>query len=436
LGVQVAWLAGRQKSAQRRAELESVADGAAALVVGTHALIQDAVRFARLGLAIVDEQHRFGVVQRLALRRLAAVDAPQDTGPAGNIQAGEGNPADAWSGVPHLLMLSATPIPRTLAMSYLADLDVSVIDQLPPGRKPVVTKLVSERRRDALIGAVADQVANGRQVYWVCPLVDDEASEALRVEAQDQAEARAATDLQARSSPAAQSRLQAHRPAGAGAGTGRSSPPPDAPPEPNGAGPHGADGPPLAATLVIDELREALPRLRVGLLHGQLPQAEKAAVMAAFAAGGLDVLVATTVVEVGLDVANATLMVVDHAQRFGLAQLHQLRGRVGRGRDRSYCVLLYDEPLSAAARERLMILHGTNDGFEIARRDLALRGPGEFLGARQSGQPLLRYADLTQDAVLVEHARDASTALLRDNPAGAQAHARRWLAGREGFLGA
>jgi ATP-dependent DNA helicase RecG len=372
LGVEVAWLAGRQKAPQRRAALEAAASGAAALVVGTHALIQQAVRFARLGLAIVDEQHRFGVVQRLALRRLAAVDPV--------------------AGAPHLLMLSATPIPRTLAMSYLADLDVSVIDALPPGRQPVVTKLLAQRRRELLIGAVAGQVALGRQVYWVCPLVEDDAAPPLEGEAQE--------------------------------------------PDPADPAPAADEGPPLAATVVIDELRAAMPQVRVGLLHGQLPPAAKATVMAAFAAGELDVLVATTVVEVGVDVTNATLMVVDHAQRFGLAQLHQLRGRVGRGAARSYCVLLYDEPLAPAARERLMILHGTTDGFEIARRDLALRGPGEFLGARQSGQPLLRYADLTQDAALVEHARATATVLLRDNPAAAQTHAHRWLAGREGFLGA
>ena len=270
-----------------------------------------------------------------------------------------------------------------------------------------MTKLLSERRRATLISAVAGQVAHGRQVYWVCPRVEDDTAQGQQGEAPEP------------------HRWQAWR----GADRPESAASID-------DAPAGGDDAPLAATDVIDELRAALPQVRVGLLHGQLPPAAKAAVMAAFAAGELDVLVATTVVEVGVDVTNASLMVVDHAQRFGLAQLHQLRGRVGRGAARGYCVLLYDEPLAATARERLMILHGTTDGFEIARRDLALRGPGEFLGARQSGQPLLRYADLAQDAALVEHARSTATVLLRDNPAAAQAHARRWLAGREGFLGA
>jgi ATP-dependent DNA helicase RecG len=333
-------------AAAKRAAQQAVASGAAQLVVGTHALIQEAVEFRQLGLAIVDEQHRFGVAQRLALR-------------------GEGR-AEL---LPHLLMLSATPIPRTLAMSYLADLDVSVIDELPPGRRPVVTKLVSMRRREEVMERIRAEVRAGRQAYWVCPLI----------EASDVIEATAATETHAR-------------------------------------------------------ITELLPDLRIGLLHGQLPAGEKSAVMQAFVARDLDVLVATTVIEVGVDVANATLMVIEHAERFGLAQLHQLRGRVGRGADESFCILLYDDALSDVARERLKVIYETADGFEVARRDLMMRGPGEFLGARQSGAPLLRFADLERDAALVEQARGAATELLAKEPAAAAAHVRRWYEGRHAFL--
>ena len=350
LGVRVAWLAGKLKAAEKRAAQQAAASGEAQLLVGTHALIQEAVRFANLGLAIVDEQPRFGVAQRLRLR--SRTDGAERT--------------------PHLLMLSATPIPRTLAMSYYADLDVSVIDELPPGRQPVVTKLVSAGRRDEVLGRVRAEAARGAQVYWVCPLVQ---------EGEDESTAEL-----------------------------------------------------TAATRMAEETRALLPELRFGLLHGQLPPAEKTAVMCAFAAGEIDVLVATTVIEVGVDVANATLMVVEHAQRFGLAQLHQLRGRIGRGSGRSYCVLLFDEPLSEAARERLKILYESADGFEIARRDLQLRGPGEFLGARQSGLPLLRFADLERDVDLLERAREVALRMLADEPALAAAHARRWLGARAEFL--
>jgi ATP-dependent DNA helicase RecG len=343
LGVQVVWLTGKLKAGEKRAAHAAIADGTAQLVVGTHALVQDAVKFARLGLAIVDEQHRFGVAQRLALRDAAVA--------------------------PHLLMLSATPIPRTLAMSYLADVDVSVIDELPPGRLPVTTKLVSTTRREEVLGRIRGDVAAGRQVYWVCPLVDE--SEKLEP----------GVEL-------------------------------------------------TAATTLYEQTRALLPDLRLGLLHGQLPAAEKAQVMQAFATGKIDVLVATTVIEVGVDVPNATLMVIDHAQRFGLAQLHQLRGRVGRGATQSYCVLLFDEPLSDAARERLKVIFETTDGFEVARRDLQLRGPGEFLGARQAGVPLLRFADLDRDTGLVEFARDAAAVLQERHPALATEHVRRWLGTR------
>jgi ATP-dependent DNA helicase RecG len=350
LGVRIAWLAGKLKPAEKAAAQARLAAGEVDLAVGTHALIQDAVRFARLGLAIVDEQHRFGVAQRLALR------------------AGEGAAGD---GAAHLLTLSATPIPRTLAMSYLADLDVSVIDELPPGRQPVRTKLVAVRRKDEVMASIRAEVAQGRQAYWVCPLIV----------ASDELELTAATETHA-------------------------------------------------------QIVAALPELRVGLLHGQMAAAEKAATMAAFVAGALDVLVATTVIEVGVDVPNATLMVIEHAERFGLAQLHQLRGRVGRGAEASFCILLFDEPLSEAARARLKVIYETADGFEVARRDLELRGPGEFLGARQSGQPLLRFADLIEDAELVEHARELAERWLREDPAAAREHARRWFEGRQDFLAA
>jgi len=358
LGVRVAWLTGRLRAADKRAAQQAAAAGTVDLVIGTHALVQDAVSFARLGLAIVDEQHRFGVRQRLALR----------TGRKQAARVLNTNDAEA---TPHVLMLSATPIPRTLALSYLADLDVSTIDEMPPGRHPVTTKIIAARRQGEVLRRISTAVASGRQAYWVCPLVDDSDEVAA-----------------------------------------------------------------TAATRRYDETRAALPNLRVGLVHGQLPAAEKAAAMQRFIAGEIDLLVATTVIEVGVDVANATLMVIEHAERFGLAQLHQLRGRVGRGGQQSFCILLYEEPLSAAARERLKVIFESNDGFEIARRDLALRGPGEFLGSRQSGLPLLRYADLQQDAALVELARNASATLLAEHPAAAAAHIARWLGPRAAMLDA
>lgn len=347
LGVPTQWLVGRLSAAAKRRAQQQIADGAPQLVVGTHALIQDAVSFPRLGLAIVDEQHRFGVAQRLALRDASGEMAP------------------------HMLMLSATPIPRTLAMSYLADLDVSVIDELPPGRRAVITKLASAQRRDEVIARIRAEVAAGRQAYWVCPLVEES----------DVVEAAAATATHA-------------------------------------------------------HITALLPELRVGLLHGQLPADEKTAVMQAFVAGRIDVLVATTVIEVGVDVANATLMVIEHAERFGLAQLHQLRGRVGRGAEQSYCLLLFEAPLSEAARERLKVVYETTDGFEVARRDLDMRGPGEFLGARQAGVPLLRFADLGRDVELVEQARAVAEQMLAHDEPAAREHLRRWYTGRSDFLAA
>jgi ATP-dependent DNA helicase RecG len=354
LGVKVAWLTGSLKKKEKTEAQALIESGAAQLVIGTHALIQEGVEFAKLGLVIVDEQHRFGVGQRLALRN-KGLDA--------------GNGATQPQTVPHQLMMSATPIPRTLAMTFYADLEVSVIDELPPGRTPIVTRIIDQNRRDEVIERVHAAALEGRQVYWVCPLIEE--SEALQLQT--------ATDTHAM-------------------------------------------------------LSEALPDLRVGLVHGRMKPAEKQAVMDAFIHGEIHVLVATTVIEVGVDVPNASLMVIEHAERFGLSQLHQLRGRVGRGSAASVCLLLYQSPLGPTAKQRLMTMRETTDGFEIARRDLEIRGPGEFLGARQSGQAMLRFADLQTDQWLVEKARDVAQALLRDDPATVEAHLARWLGGREEFL--
>ncbi|WP_454805059.1 ATP-dependent DNA helicase RecG [Paraburkholderia fungorum] len=352
LGVSVAWLAGSLKTKEKRAAIEAAALGTAQLVIGTHAIIQDAVEFARLGLVIVDEQHRFGVAQRLALRAKAQ------------------NAADgAHDFQPHQLMMSATPIPRTLAMTYYADLDVSTIDELPPGRTPILTKLVSDARREEVIGRVREAALTGRQVYWVCPLIEE--SETLQLQ---------------------------------------------------------------TAVETYETLVAALPELNVGLVHGRLAPAEKAAVMDAFTRNEVQLLVATTVIEVGVDVPNASLMVIEHAERFGLAQLHQLRGRVGRGSAASVCVLLYTGPLSMTARARLQTMRETTDGFEIARRDLEIRGPGEFLGARQSGAAMLRFADLQNDQWLIEPAREAAAALLEKYPDVVLQHLARWLGAREQYL--
>ncbi|WER45386.1 ATP-dependent DNA helicase RecG [Cupriavidus sp. WKF15] len=354
LGVPVVWLAGSLKAREKREAVARVESGEARLAIGTHALIQDTVRFARLGLSVVDEQHRFGVAQRLALRGKARGAEPAQPAP---------------DTVPHQLMMSATPIPRTLAMTYYADLDVSVIDELPPGRTPIVTRLVNDERRDEVIGRIHHAAAEGRQVYWVCPLIEE--SEALQLQ---------------------------------------------------------------TAVETYETLVAALPDLRVGLVHGRLPPAEKASVMDDFSANRLQVLVATTVIEVGVDVPNASLMVIEHAERFGLAQLHQLRGRVGRGTAESVCLLMYQAPLSPTARERLATMRETTDGFEIARRDLEIRGPGEFLGARQSGEAMLRFADLNTDAWLVEYAQEAAQLMLTQFPEAVEAHLSRWLGGREHYL--
>jgi ATP-dependent DNA helicase RecG len=347
LGIGIAWLTGSRKGKGRTQMLERVASGEAALAVGTHAVIQDDVHFAKLGLAIVDEQHRFGVAQRLELRRKLAHQQLE----------------------PHLLMMSATPIPRTLAMTYFADLDVSTIDELPPGRTPVLTKVFADNRRDEVIARIRDEVERGRQVYWVCPLIEE--SESL--------------DLQ-------------------------------------------------NATETHQQLSAALPDRMVGLLHGRMPSAEKAAVMSLFSGGQMSVLVSTTVIEVGVDVPNASLMVVEHAERFGLSQLHQLRGRVGRGAVASVCVLVYTGPLSETGRARLKAMAETNDGFEIARRDLEIRGPGEFMGSRQSGDALLRFADLAEDNALLQHARRVAPQLLDAHPGAAREHVARWLGAKTDYL--
>ena len=350
----VAWLSGTQKAKERREMLAKIESGEAALVVGTHAIIQSKVTFAKLALVVVDEQHRFGVAQRLALKEKTQGDM-----------------------YPHLLMMSATPIPRTLAMSYYADLDVSTIDELPPGRTPIVTKIVAMSKRDEVVRRIIDQLKAGRQVYWVCPLIEE--SEAV--------------DL-------------------------------------------------VNATETHAALQAALPQYCVALLHSKIATPEKKIIMAAFEKNDIQVLVSTTVIEVGVDVPNATLMVIEHAERFGLAQLHQLRGRVGRGLAASACVLLYatneSGKLGDAAKARLKAMVDTTDGFEIARRDLDIRGPGEFLGARQSGAQMLRFADLSQpqDQDWLKWAQTTAPALLDTKLDMALRHVERWLPSGASFMGA
>ena len=340
LGVRVGWLTGRMPAKARRAALEAIASGQAQVVVGTHALFQDGVDFHALALAIVDEQHRFGVHQRLALR---------DKG----MRSGE---------VPHQVVMTATPIPRTLTMTHYADLDVSVIDELPPGRTPVTTAVFNETRRAELVERVAEACARGQQVYWVCPIIEES----------DVLEAQAAEETAA-------------------------------------------------------HLCAALTDVRVGLVHGRMKSAEKEAVMQRFAAGDTDLLVATTVIEVGVDVPNASLMVIENAERMGLSQLHQLRGRVGRGAAKSYCMLMYKAPLSRNARERLGAMRHSNDGFFIAEKDLELRGPGELLGTRQAGMARLRVAELARDHDLLDDVAATADRLLERDRARAEALVRRWV---------
>jgi ATP-dependent DNA helicase RecG len=389
LGIEPVWLSGSLKKKEKQLAAERIASGETLLAIGTHALFQQQVEFHKLGLAIVDEQHKFGVQQRLDLRnkgKIANTDATMQS------NANE----------PHQLMMSATPIPRTLAMSYYADLDVSVIDELPPGRTPVITKLVSDARRDEVTDRVRTACMAGQQAYWVCPLIDESEAQLRHVTGE-----------------ASRSREQLLSPSSRTHRLRRTV----------------SEGQQLQTALETFELlTQTFPELRVGLVHGKLPSVEKMAMMSAFKAGELQLLVATTVIEVGVDVPNASLMVIDHAERMGLAQLHQLRGRVGRGAAQSLCILLYQQPLSELARARLKIIYESNDGFAIAQQDLHLRGPGELLGARQSGVAMLRFADISADEDLLDQARLAADELLRDFPEAARAHLQRWMASKHDYL--
>ena len=347
LGVKIAWLTGSLKVKEKREAQEQIASGSAHLVIGTHALIQEGVEFAKLGFAVIDEQHRFGVKQRLQLQQKI----------------------DDVEVHCHQLMMSATPIPRTLAMTFYADLEVSVIDELPPGRSPIVTKLVKNERRQEVVSGLLAELAKGRQVYWVCPLIEE--SDTLQLK---------------------------------------------------------------TAVETHEALVKALPNVKIGLVHGRLKSQEKNSVMQSFVSGDIQILVATTVIEVGVDVPNASLMVIEHAERFGYAQLHQLRGRVGRGSAESVCILLYGQELSLAAKERLQTLKETQDGFLIAERDLALRGPGELLGSKQSGDAMLRFIDLQKEQWLIEKTQQLSVALLSNYPEIAEQHLSRWLGSRAEYL--
>ncbi|MGH8751742.1 MAG: ATP-dependent DNA helicase RecG [Burkholderiales bacterium] len=374
LNISIAWLTGSLNKKEKQEMQDSIRQGKAQLMIGTHALIQDQVEFKKLGLAIIDEQHRFGVQQRLALRIKGSKQGMQ----------------------PHQLMMSATPIPRTLSMSYYADLDVSVIDELPPGRTPVVTKLLAESRRAEVVARVRDACVAGKQAYWVCPLIEVALSPTSPPEGE--------------SDNVPLSRRE------------------------RGKG-EGIEALQLKTALeTYAVLKNTFPELKVGLVHGRLSNAEKSEAMRAFQHNEIQLLVATTVIEVGVDVPNASLMVIEHAERMGLSQLHQLRGRVGRGSEHSTCILMYQSPLGETARARLKIIFENHDGFEIARRDLQLRGPGEFLGSRQSGVPLLRFADINGDADLLDAARAVAARMLNEYPQAAQRHLRRWLGGRQEYI--
>ncbi len=347
LGIQLGWLTGRLKASERREQLEAIREGKARVIVGTHALFQEGVDFAHLGLIIIDEQHRFGVHQRLSLR---------EKGTTGRLR-------------PHQLIMTATPIPRTLAMSAYADLDCSVIDELPPGRTPVSTVVISDQRREDVIERVRLACEQGRQAYWVCTLIEE--SETLAAQ---------------------------------------------------------------AAQVTAESLAESLPHLRIALIHGRLKPAEKEQVMTAFKAGEVDLLVATTVIEVGVDVPNASLMIIENPERLGLAQLHQLRGRVGRGATASHCVLLYGSPLSHHSRERLRVMRETNDGFVIAEEDLHLRGAGEVLGTRQTGEMQFKIADLQRDAHLLPAVKEAARVMMEEYPELCHEIVQRWLGNNHEYL--
>ena len=346
LGISMAFLSGKTKGKKRQETLDQIASGEAMVVVGTHALFQDDVIFHKLGMAVIDEQHRFGVHQRMALRK-----------------KGEKN-----GGLPDQLIMTATPIPRTLAMSAYADLDVSVIDELPPGRTPINTVVIGDDRREAVIKRLKTACLEGRQAYWVCTLIEE--SEALQCQ---------------------------------------------------------------AAEVTAQQLKETLPELSIGLVHGRMKASEKAEVMKAFKEGHLHLLVATTVIEVGVDVPNASLMIIENPERLGLAQLHQLRGRVGRGNIASHCLLMYHAPLSQQSRERLQVMRDSNDGFVIAEKDLELRGPGEVLGTRQTGLAQFRVADLERDRDLLMAVRTAAQELIQQSPEGVEPLVHRWLGKGEDY---
>ncbi len=346
LGIKVALLTGRLKGKMRREVTTQISSGAARVVVGTHALFQESVRFAHLALIVVDEQHRFGVHQRLALREKGGAEGR----------------------CPHQLIMTATPIPRTLAMTAYADLDVSVIDELPPGRQPVTTVAMPESRRYKLVQSIRDACLSGRQAYWVCPLIEE--SDVLDYE---------------------------------------------------------------AAEKTANMLAEALPELSLGLIHGRMNSKDKDRVMQAFIAGHIHLLIATTVIEVGVDVPNASLMVIENAERMGLAQLHQLRGRVGRGSEQSSCTLLYKPPLTDLARQRLAVLRETNDGFKVAKADLELRGPGELLGTRQTGLLQMRIADLLRDADLLPAVHKTAAVMMKQDPLAVDALIQRWVGEADRF---
>jgi ATP-dependent DNA helicase RecG len=497
LGITVARLSGSQKTKERRAMLALIASGEAALVVGTHAVIQEKVQFHKLALAIIDEQHRFGVKQRLALREKmqAGVDVAlpplhagegwgegsqrmesqssekiknKENSPVAHVNTAQAAMNNVVSGAvhaesaiataqtqkvqtssaniriaqhshsstlqpsavpqqePHLLMMTATPIPRTLAMSYYADLDVSTIDELPPGRTPIITKVISDARRDEVVQRIRAQIEAGRQVYWVCPLIEE--SEAIDLTNATETHAELSATLQGTAPSPASMPPALHRVSQSADSTTAMSQQALA-----AAAMQAKSGQMNPASASLSRVP-----IQVGLLHSRMPPTDKKAVMAQFTSGHMQVLVSTTVIEVGVDVPNASLMVIEHAERFGLSQLHQLRGRVGRGAAASACVLMYatgeSGKLGETARARLKAMADTNDGFEIAKQDLEIRGPGEFLGARQSGAALLRFADLTTDAQLLQTARQLAPRMLDQHKPLAEKHIARWLGGRVDYL--
>jgi ATP-dependent DNA helicase RecG len=346
LDVPVGWLSGKLTAGQRQTQLEGIGSGATRVIVGTHALFQESVNYANLGLVIIDEQHRFGVHQRMALR----------------------DKSGATSREPHQLVMTATPIPRTLAMSAYADLDCSIIDELPPGRTPVQTLVVGDERREEVIARIRSACREGSQVYWVCTLIEE--SESLQCQ---------------------------------------------------------------AAEATFAAMVEQLPELNIGLVHGRMKPKDKAAVMQQFKSGSLHMLVATTVIEVGVDVPNASLMVIENSERLGLAQLHQLRGRVGRGSKRSFCILLYQSPLSETSKHRLAVMRESNDGFYIAERDLEIRGPGQVLGTQQTGLMSFRVADISRDAHLLDDVKTYAEVILTSYPELIDPLVHRWLGKREDY---